>query len=108
MRRYFKDPITGEYAWREIEGGVTRYSHGHAKGEVDPDAKKIHIIRDLDPFISPITDEVISSRSHRRTHMRDHGVEEVGNERPKPRKVPDLPSAAPDIAQVMREKGYIG
>jgi hypothetical protein len=45
------------------------------------------IMGDIQPYTSTLTGETISSRSQHRTHLRDHGCIEVGNERlapPKP------------------------
>ncbi|CAB4141047.1 hypothetical protein UFOVP413_18 [uncultured Caudovirales phage] len=43
--------------------------------------ERIHIIRDIDPYQSMITGEMITSRSHHRNHLRQHDCLEVGNER---------------------------
>lgn len=67
-----------------------------------------YIIPDLEPYKSPITDEVIRSRSHHRVHLRDHGVIEVGNERPRKSRPEKLPDAREDIkvAMDMVRSGY--
>lgn len=44
-----------------------------------------HITADIQPYKSMITGERIRSRSHHREHLRDHGCQEVGNEKPKQR-----------------------
>lgn len=38
------------------------------------------VIKDLDPFISPIDRKVIGSRKHLRDHERAYGVRQVGND----------------------------
>jgi hypothetical protein len=43
------------------------------------------VMPDLQPYRSPLDGSIVSSRSSHRAHMREHGVIEVGNERPKPR-----------------------
>lgn len=43
------------------------------------------VMPDIAPYRSTITGELINSRSTHRTHLRDHGCIEVGNEKPKPR-----------------------
>jgi hypothetical protein len=40
-----------------------------------------YVIEDIKPYKSMITGEVISSRSQHRKHLRQHGCEEVGNEK---------------------------
>lgn len=42
------------------------------------------ILPDIQPYQSMIDGSIITSRSHHRTHLRDHGCIEVGNERPRP------------------------
>lgn len=48
-----------------------------------------YIIRDMEPYRSPIDGSIITSRSHHRAHKRQHNVIEVGNER--------LPSRSRDV-----------
>ena len=42
------------------------------------------MMRDIEPYESVITGEMITSRSAHRDHLRQHGGIEMGNERPKP------------------------
>ena len=72
------------------------------------DRAAFHIIKDIEPYRSMITSEIIGGRRQHREHLLRHEVIEVGNERLKPRKPDPMPDARLDIAQVMREKGYIG
>lgn len=94
---------------------IKRYAHngrdpltGRKLAEKRSTEKHINIIRDIDPYRSVITDEVIGSRSTHRDHLRQHGCEEVGNEMPKPKAKVEIGDARADVAQVMREKGMIG
>lgn len=48
------------------------------------------VIADIQPYKSMITGEMITSRSKHRTHLKEHGCTEVGNETPKPRVTPWL------------------
>lgn len=43
------------------------------------------VIADIQPYKSMATGEMITSRSKHRTHLKDRGLIEVGNEQPKPR-----------------------
>lgn len=99
MRRYIKDIFDGQYKWVEDSGGVVRF------GEKKPNLRGPYIVPDIEPFISPIDGKVVDGRAAKREHMRRHDVEEVGNERLKPHKYEPMPQAAPDVAQVMRERG---
>lgn len=94
---------------------IKRYSHnsrdpltGRKAAEKRSTTKQINIIKDIEPYQSMMTGERITSRSHHREHLKEHGVEEVGNERPQPKKPTPMPDARPDIAQSLREKGLIG
>jgi len=50
--------------------------------------QRVHLLSDIQAFVSPIDQQVISSRSQLRDHERQHNVRQVGNdwagsERPK-------------------------
>lgn len=51
-----------------------------------------HVIADIQPYKSMITGEMIASRSQHRSHLKQHGMIEVGNEEPKSAKkeLPDV------------------
>lgn len=42
-----------------------------------------NVMNDIQPYESVITGETITSRSQHRRHLKQHGCEEVGNEKPK-------------------------
>lgn len=44
-------------------------------------SKQVHVIKDIDPYKSMITGEIITSRSQHRDHLRRHNCIEVGNEK---------------------------
>lgn len=47
----------------------------------DSHRNQAHYVQaDIQPYESMITHEMITSRSHHRSHMRQHGVIEAGNE----------------------------
>ena len=61
MRKsWVQDPKTGKLIEKE------RFNAG--------DAATQHIIDDIEPFVSPITQKPITSRSALRDHNREHGV----------------------------------
>lgn len=68
----------------------------------------LQIIRDIDPYRSIVTGEVISGRRQHREHLRKHDLVEVGNENPRPQQQKPMPSAAKDLRQTMRERGLVG
>ena len=50
-----------------------------------------HVVADIQPYKSMITGEMITSRSQHRSHLKKHGMIEVGNEKPKAKKeLPDV------------------
>lgn len=63
---------------------------------------------DIQPYKSMITGEMITSRSHHRAHLRQHGCIEVGNEKIQPRK--EIPlnreHLKRTIGEIMSAKGY--
>lgn len=100
MPRYIRDLFTKEWQW--VEDEPVKFAIPKKPN------RRLQIIKDIEPYRSAITGEVISGRVQHRAHLRDHDVIEVGNERPAPRQPDSMPSAKHDIAQVMREKGMIG
>lgn len=61
------------------------------------------VIADIAPYRSVIDGSIISSRSTHRTHLKQHGCVEVGNERLKPRKPVPLPSCVPELRRAIQE-----
>lgn len=103
--RYIRDIFTGEWRWTR-DDGPRRISFG-APGE-GRRRQGIHVIKDMEPYRSPATGEIIRGRRQHRDHLRAHGFEEVGTEYPKqlPRRA--LPPAALDIKIEMQKRGLIG
>lgn len=70
---YYKGQLLAEYS-----DGVLIGSLGGV--EIDQKSASPQIVRDIEPYKSMINGEMITSRSRHRTHLRDHGCIEVGNE----------------------------
>lgn len=102
MRRYIKDIFTGEYRWVDDTGGVVRY------GEAKRTQRHHNVMRDIEPFVSPVDGKVVSSRSAKREHMRRHDLEEVGNERLKPKKYEPLPPVTQTMVEEFKRRGIFG
>lgn len=49
-----------------------------------------YIAPDIQPYKSMVTGEMITSRSQHRSHLKQHNMIEVGNEMPKPKKIPEV------------------
>lgn len=62
------------------------------------------IMPDIKPYRSAVTGEEIGSRSTHRQHLRRHGLIEIGNEKVKPKPIPDVPGLKEDLRRVI--KGY--
>lgn len=58
-----------------------------------------YITVDIQPYKSMITGEMITSRSQHRSHLKDHGMIEMGNELPKLEKkeIPDVPGLREEL-----------
>ncbi len=77
---------------------------------IDESIPAPYVIGDIQPYKSMQTGEMITSRSHHRTHLRQHGLIEIGNEvkaamtqhRPKD----DREGRRRTIAEVLNAKGY--
>jgi hypothetical protein len=79
-------------------GSDRRY---HVIGETVETETGPMIIRDIQPYRSPIDGTMITSRSYHEAHKRQHGVVEVGNEYPKPRAERPAPRAGYDIKRAL-------
>ena len=51
------------------------------------------VIRDIDPYKSMVTGEMITSRTRHRDHLRAHGVVEVGNDTSHMKQAPQAPKS---------------
>ena len=66
-RRFIQDPATGEL----IEVSLDYVPEPRAQ---------YHIQDDIQPYRSMVDGSMITSRSHHREHLREHGCIEVGND----------------------------
>ena len=93
---FIQDPKTGELVPKD------QY---YAPEDTSP-----YIIPDIQPYQSMQTGEMITSRSHHRAHLKQHGLIEIGNEiktamtKQQPRD--DRESRKRAIAEVLSSKGY--
>jgi hypothetical protein len=65
--------------------------------QIAPRRQAAMVMGDIQPYISQIDGSVINSRSKHRTHLRDHGCIEVGNEVQKT--TAKIPSYDPKLKQ---------
>lgn len=59
--------------WKDIEFPCTC---NHETGKIE----SLYVQGDIEPYKSMITGEMITSRSQHKSHMRQHNVQEAGNE----------------------------
>lgn len=69
-----------------------------------PAPKGPMIVRDIEPYRSVVDGSIVTSRSHHRAHLRQHGVVEIGNERIEPKRQ-ELDPVGPDIKRAIEELG---
>lgn len=62
-----------------------------------------HVVPDIQPYRSMVTGERIRGRAHHKQHLKQHGLQEVGNERPQPRRPKPLPDLVPDLKRAIEE-----
>ena len=103
MARYIRDVLTNEYKWIDDEPGVKFSKPLEKKTRRGP-----YVVPDIEPFVSPIDGKVVSGRVQKRDHMKRHDVEELGDQKAKPRKFVDMPPAGPVVAEELKRRGIIG
>ena len=62
-----------------------------------------HVIPDIEPYRSMVTGERIRSRVHHRQHLKQHNLNEIGNEPIRERKREPLPPLVPDIKKAIEQ-----
>ena len=87
-----------------------KYPHGRfvPASQYRRPARLTNVMPDIDEFVSPIDNSIISSRSYKRAHMRHHGVEEVGNEKIYEKRKPayEPKGLADDLRRTCEELNY--
>lgn len=95
---FIQDPETGELVPKDQYYAPSNVSH------------YVMLMPDIQPYQSMQTGEMITSRSHHRAHLKQHGLIEIGNEikaamtKQQPRD--DRESRKRTIAEVMASRGY--
>ena len=90
----------GRYVWRRNGwtpiGTAAPLNVSHGTGPM--------VIKDIEPYKSMITGEMIQGRAHHRAHLRQHGGIEVGNEKLKPRPPAKVDRA--ELRESIKETAY--
>jgi hypothetical protein len=100
MRKsYIQDPVTFELIPRE-----EYYSREVVNAPM--------VMADIQPYKSMINGEMITSRSQHRSHLKQHGMVEIGNEvkahmATKQSPQPDRAGIRRDLIETMRRKNYL-
>jgi hypothetical protein len=101
-----KKPVRGKFIWSSEQKRMV------PEGEFYESAQPAgpYVVGDIQPYRSMQTGEMITSRSHHRAHLKQHGLVEIGNEikaamtKQKPKD--DREGRRRAIADVLNAKGY--
>lgn len=89
--------------WHDLAQEWPAACRGHYKSHGKSGTQ---VIKDIEPYRSVITREVIGGRRQHRDHLKAHGCVEVGNERGKPFQPSYVGGLGQDIKQAMeRSRG---
>lgn len=86
----------------QIEGELVEVGRDYSQ---EP-RSEYHIMGDIEPYMSMITGEQITSRSHHRAHLKQHGYIEVGNDSSlyrKPQPIKSPPGLKETVIRVVNE-----
>lgn len=100
MAREMFDPIEKEWVKPEVYYVRKARRGGERQRSGLPSPR---IMRDIDPYRSVITGEMITSRSKHRDHLREHNCVELGNDKPKPPPPPDPKAGKAETVQVIKK-----
>lgn len=98
-QRYIQDPVTHKLIPAEEWRGPSV-------------SQSAYVVPDIQPYRSMQTGEMITSRSHHRAHLRQHGLVEIGNEvdyhmkQARPPE-PDRAGIRRDLVETMKRKGFL-
>ena len=62
---------------------------------VDPLPDRVQIMPEIEPYVSQITGELITSRAKHREHLKRHGFTEIGNDSSLTKPYTGMPDTAP-------------
>lgn len=90
---------------------MTRKSWIQINGELIPkdeyygdshSAKAPIFVPDIKPYKSTITGEIIGGRAQHKNHLKQHNLVEIGNEKVRPRPIPDVPGLREDLIRSIK------
>jgi hypothetical protein len=87
-KRWIQDPVTNKF--------IPEEDYVRPTGNQAP-----MVMGDIEPYRNMVDGRVITSRSHHRAFLRQHGLIEVGNEKLTPRKPQPVPGLKDDIRRAM-------
>ena len=71
-----KKPVRGSFVWDPVTKSMVPKEEYYENLDVSAPM----VMGDIQPYKSMVTGEMIQSRSHHRSHLKQHGLVEVGNE----------------------------
>ena len=93
--------VGAKYIWdRELEKIVSV-----SESCRDKQKPKVHVIKDLSPYKSMVTGDMVDGRRAHRDHLKRHDVVEVGNDHWSGKK-PEMDHPAIDIKRVLETYGH--
>ena len=66
------------------------------------------VMGDIQPYKSVVTGEVVGGRRQHREHLRAHNLVEIGNEKVKPKPMPDVPGRREALIETCKRLGVRG
>jgi len=79
---------------------------GHYHKRKNEERSGIQIMKDIDPYKSAVTGEVIGGRRQHRDHLRARGLVEIGNEKVQRKPLESPGGIGNDIVRAANELGH--
>lgn len=102
MTRYHAKYLNGEKVYEVVDDVVTIN-----KMDTSREAGYF-VMKDIDPYKSMVTGEVITSRSQHREMLKKHNLVEFGNDMPKPKQVGEVSGRREAIIEACKKHGVRG
>ena len=99
--KYYWDNASGKFL-EPAEYFARKVVQNQSRSDV---VKSPMVIRDIEPYRSMVTGEMITGRRQHRDHLRAHNCIEVGNEKPKAHTPEYVGGVAEDIKAAMEKHG---
>lgn len=92
--------------WHDLEEPWPQACMGHYHKRKNEERSGIQIMKDIDPYKSAVTGEVIGGRRQHRDHLRARGLVEIGNEKVQRKPLESPGGIGNDIVRAANELGH--